>query len=161
MKKFNQHEITRIIFSKLLENEAVAPPIPELGVMQGDDAPTESAYEWIFRHLPKPAREAIQEWQQHYERQRGFWWEMFQEEWRQKHGPNVDPFGHKMRKEFNDLWERMKEEFVRIKTTNPRGDGLPGTIDGKISEIFYKHFGFDLFDDDAGPNDDRPVFELG
>ena len=161
MKKFNQKNINRIVFQKLFENEETAPPIPELGVMLGDEAPTESAYEWIFRHLPKPAREAIEGWQQVYERQRGVWWERFQEEWLQEHGQDADPFGHRMRKEFNELWKKMKEEYVRIKTTNPRGDGLPGSIDGKISEIFYKHFGFDLFDDDAGPNDNGPVFELG
>jgi len=165
MKKFNQKNINRIVFQRLFENEAVTPPVPELGVLQGDAEPTESAYDWVFKHLPKNTREAIQDWVRMYEGQRKEWWERFQEMWREKNGDGGAP--SRMKKEFNELWEKMKQEYVRLRNTDPRGMGLPGNVDGKMSDIFYKHFGYDLFDgefdddDDAGQNDFGPVFELG
>jgi hypothetical protein len=84
--------------------------------------------------------------------------------WREKNGDGGAP--SRMKKEF-ELWEKMKQEYVRLRNTDPRGMGLPGNVDGKMSDIFYKHFGYDLFDgefdddDDAGQNDFGPVFELG
>ena len=114
-------------------------PIPELGVV--NDEREKSVEEWMLDMLPKEIREAMKQFLRNYNQEE--YWRRFKEFYLAEH-PNATP--RMIQKEFEKLWQKMQEIYIRTRTNDPDGEGTYENLERKLKQIWYEYFGFEEAD---------------
>jgi FKBP-type peptidyl-prolyl cis-trans isomerase (trigger factor) len=114
-------------------------PIPELGVV--NDEREKSVEEWMLDMLPKEIREAMKQFLRNYNQEE--YWRRFKEFYLAEH-PNATP--RMIQKQFEKLWQKMQEIYIRTRANDPDGEGTYENLDKKLRQIWFEYFGFEEAD---------------